>query len=202
MADPNVAVLFRVGAAWRELRRGAAMQAFRPIVYGEGEDALDLGQVDALDLLVFHGPVRMGELAESLRVDASTATRAVNRLVDTGLAQRRRSDEDGRVMVVAITKRGNEVHRALTARRRNALEGILTDFSARDREQLAALLERFIIGLDQYVSPRPDRFVRSIHGTASSRVSTGSCFFPTASPRVGQLSSSTEASGVIDTTVT
>src|SRR4249920_1345120 len=125
MPDPNVAVLFRVGAAWRELRRGAAMQAFRPIVYGEGEDALDLGQVDALDLLVFHGPVRMGELAESLRVDASTATRAVNRLVDTGLAQRRRSDEDGRVMVVAITKRGTEVHRALMARRRDAIEGIL-----------------------------------------------------------------------------
>jgi DNA-binding MarR family transcriptional regulator len=152
MADPNVAVLFRVGAAWRELRRGAAMQAFRPIVYGEGDDALDLGQVDALDLLIFHGPVRMGELAESLRVDASTATRAVNRLVDTGLAQRRRSDEDGRVMVVAITKRGSEVHRALTARRRDALEGILTDFSARDRQQLATLLERFIVGLDQYVA--------------------------------------------------
>ena len=155
MPDPDVAVLFRVGAAWRELRRGAAMQAFRPIVYGEGEDALDLGQVDALDLLVFHGPVRMGELAESLRVDASTATRAVNRLVDTGLAQRRRSDEDGRVMVVAITKRGNEVHRALTARRREALEGILTDFNARDRQQLAALLERFIVGLDKYVSTSP-----------------------------------------------
>ena len=155
MPDPDVAVLFRVGAAWRELRRGAAMQAFRPIVYGEGEDALDLGQVDALDLLVFHGPVRMGELAESLRVDASTATRAVNRLVDTGLAQRRRSDEDGRVMVVAITKRGSEVHRALTARRRDALEGILTDFSARDRQQLATLLERFIVGLDQYVSTAP-----------------------------------------------
>ena len=155
MPDPNVAVLFRVGAAWRELRRGAAMQAFRPIVYGEGEDALDLGQVDALDLLVFHGPVRMGELAESLRVDASTATRAVNRLVDTGLAQRRRSDEDGRVMVVAITKRGSEVHRALTARRRDALEGILTDFTARDRQQLATLLERFIVGLDQYVSTAP-----------------------------------------------
>ncbi len=128
------------------------MQAFRPIVYGEGDDALDLGQVDTLDLLVFHGPVRMGELAESLRVDTSTTTRAVNRLVDTGLAQRRRSDEDGRIMVVAITKRGNEVHRALTARRRNTLEGILTDFSARDRQQLAALLERFIVGLDKYVA--------------------------------------------------
>ncbi len=153
----DLSVLFRVGAAWRELRRGAAMQAFRPIVYGEGSDALDLGQVDALDLLVFHGSVRMGELADALRVDASTATRAVNRLVDAGLAQRKRSDDDGRVMVVAITKRGSEVHKALMERRREALAGILAGFSPRDRLELAALLERFVAGLDSYVSGEAGR---------------------------------------------
>jgi|SoimicmetaTmtLPB_FD_contig_51_449130_length_1039_multi_1_in_0_out_0_2 DNA-binding MarR family transcriptional regulator len=155
LATSELAVLFRVGAAWRELRRGASMQAFRPMVYGEGDEALDLGQVDALDLLVFHGSARMGELAEALRVDASTATRAVNRLVDAGLAQRRRSDDDGRVMVVAITKRGTEVHRALMARRRDAIEGILADFNQRDRAELARLLEGFVAGLDAYVAGNP-----------------------------------------------
>ena len=148
----DVAVLFRIGAAWRELRRGAAMQAFRPIVYGEGDDALDLGQVDALDMLVFHGSVRMGELAEALRVDASTATRAVNRLVDAGLASRERSDDDGRVMVVVLTEHGKEVHQAMMLRRRDALEGILADLDAEERLALATLLERFIAGLDSYVT--------------------------------------------------
>jgi len=148
----DLAVLFRIGAAWRELRRGASMQAFRPIVYGEGDDALDLGQVDALDMLVFHGSVRMGELAEALRVDASTATRAVNRLVDAGLASRERSDDDGRVMVVVLTEHGSEVHRAMMVRRRDALEGILADLSPKERLQLATLLERFIVGLDSYVT--------------------------------------------------
>ncbi len=148
----DLAVLFRIGAAWRELRRGASMQAFRPIVYGEGDDALDLGQVDALDMLVFHGSVRMGELADALRVDASTATRAVNRLVDAGLASRERSDDDGRVMVVVITDHGNDVHRAMMMRRRDALEGILADLNAKERVQLATLLERFIAGLDSYVA--------------------------------------------------
>jgi DNA-binding MarR family transcriptional regulator len=148
----DLAVLFRIGAAWRELRRGASMQAFRPIVYGEGDDALDLGQVDALDMLVFHGSVRMGELAEALRVDASTATRAVNRLVDAGLASRERSDGDGRVMVVVLTEHGKEVHRAMMLRRRDALEGILADLDPKERLQLATLLERFIAGLDSYVT--------------------------------------------------
>ncbi len=153
--SPELAVLFRVGAAWRELRRGASMQAFRPMVYGEGDDALDLGQADALDLLVFHGSARMGELADALRVDASTATRAVNRLVDAGLARRKRSDEDGRVMVVALTKRGADAHRSLMVRRREAIEAILSDFSARDRVELATLLERFVAGLDKYVANAP-----------------------------------------------
>ena len=148
----DLAVLFRIGAAWRELRRGASMQAFRPIVYGEGDEALDLGQVDALDMLVFHGSVRMGELAEALRVDASTATRAVNRLVDAGLASRERSDGDGRVMVVVLTEHGKEVHRAMMVRRRDALEGILADLNPEERQQLATLLERFIDGLDSYVA--------------------------------------------------
>ena len=148
----DLAVLFRIGAAWRELRRGASMQAFRPIVYGEGDDALDLGQVDALDMLVFHGSVRMGELAGALRVDASTATRAVNRLVDAGLASRERSDDDGRVMVVVLTAHGKQVHRAMMERRRDALEGILADLNPKERLQLATLLERFIAGLDSYVT--------------------------------------------------
>ena len=148
----DLAVLFRIGAAWRELRRGASMQAFRPIVYGEGDEALDLGQVDALDMLVFHGSVRMGDLAEALRVDASTATRAVNRLVDADLASRERSDGDGRVMVVVLTDHGKEVHRAMMVRRRDALEGILADLNPKERQQLATLLERFIDGLDSYVA--------------------------------------------------
>ena len=128
------------------------MQAFRPIVYGEGDEALDLGQVDALDMLVFHGSVRMGDLAEALRVDASTATRAVNRLVDADLASRERSDGDGRVMVVVLTEHGKEVHRAMMVRRRDALEGILADLNPKERQQLATLLERFIAGLDSYVA--------------------------------------------------
>ena len=148
----DLAVLFRIGAAWRELRRGTSMQAFRPIVYGEGDEALDLGQVDALDMLVFHGSVRMGDLAEALRVDASTATRAVNRLVDADLASRERSDGDGRVMVVVLTEHGKEVHRAMMVRRRDALEGILADLNPKERQQLATLLERFIAGLDSYVA--------------------------------------------------
>ena len=45
--------------------------------------------MDTLDLLVQQPAWRMSELAEALRVDPSTATRAVQRLVRAGLADRR-----------------------------------------------------------------------------------------------------------------
>ena len=75
----------RIGRAWRELRRGALSAEFRDRVYGAG---LDVGQADALELLVVGGGCRMAELAAALRVDASTATRAVlSRAVDEGLVR-------------------------------------------------------------------------------------------------------------------
>ena len=144
----------RIGVAWRELRRGGAMAALLAHLHGEGGDALDLGQVDTLDLLAQQGAYRMSELAEVLRVDPSTATRAVDRLVQAGLAERRRSEEDARVVLVVLTPLGRRRHDALVERRREAMGRILEDFDAADRDRLAELLERLIAGVDRYVAAR------------------------------------------------
>ena len=53
-----------IGNAWRDLRRGAAASSLRSKLFGEGESALDPGQVDTLDLLVEREFWRMGDLAE------------------------------------------------------------------------------------------------------------------------------------------
>lgn len=127
------------------------MVALRPLIYGEGPNALDLGQADALDVLADCSPVRMAALAEALRVDASTATRAVNRLVERGLALRQRSHEDARVLQVALTEPGRRVHRELLRRRRATMKAILTGFSDSERAVLADLLERLVGGVDDMI---------------------------------------------------
>jgi DNA-binding MarR family transcriptional regulator len=149
----------RIGAAWRELRR-ASTQALRPLLYGTGPHALDLGQVDTLDLLVQHGPVRMRDLAGALRVDASTATRAVARLVDEGLAERVSAPEDGRVVVVQATTEGTRRHASLAERRRGALIAMLTGLDADERARLADLLERLVDGVDAWVAAERSRAER------------------------------------------
>ena len=141
----------RIGAAWKELRRGAAMGVLRDHLFGSGENALEPGQVDTLELLVARDAWRMSELAEALRVDPSTATRAVQRLVKAGIAERTTCVEDARVVMVSATPTGRVRHRAIVDLRRATLTAMLESFSDEERYQFAGYLDRFVAALDNYV---------------------------------------------------
>lgn len=143
----------RIGVAWRELRRGAAMPGMRDRLYA---DLLDPAQVDALDVVVQAPGSRMSELADVLRIDASTMTRAVDRLVRAGLAERVAAQTDGRGVAVQPTALGLDLHGQLTARRREMLLIVLAELDGADRAALADLLERFVAGIDRYVRPAGD----------------------------------------------
>lgn len=141
----------RIGAAWKELRRGAAMSVLRDHLFGSGDNALEPGQVDTLELLVARDPWRMSELAEALRVDPSTATRAVQRLVKAGIAERTACSDDARVVMVSATEPGRVRHRAIVDLRRATLTAMLATFTTNEREQFAEYLDRFVAALDDYV---------------------------------------------------
>jgi DNA-binding MarR family transcriptional regulator len=147
----------RIGVAWRELRRGASMAGLRAFLFGEGPDALDLGQIDTLDLLAQAESWRMRDLAAALRVDASTATRAVDRLVSAGLAERTRPSADARAVAVALTPLGRDRHDTVMARRRIAMDRILEGFATEERAVLADLLERLVAGLDALAAAEAER---------------------------------------------
>jgi DNA-binding MarR family transcriptional regulator len=141
----------RIAIAWRELRRCATTPALRYQFFGSSHDALEQGQMDTLDLLLVREGWRMCELAEALRVDPSTATRAVQRLVNDGLAERRQSTYDGRVVLVYPSAEGKLRHAAVARRRVRELCRILSAFDADERAQLAGLLSRFVDAFDERV---------------------------------------------------
>ena len=141
----------RIGLAWRELRRGASTASVRDYLYGQGSDALEMGQMDTLDLLANGEPWRMSELAEALRVEPSTATRAVQRLVNGGLAERRPNADDGRVVQVTITSAGFAAHRAVAGRRVELLGYIVTQFRRQELRDFAEMLERFVSSVDTFM---------------------------------------------------
>jgi DNA-binding MarR family transcriptional regulator len=141
----------RIGVAWKELRRGAAMSALRDRLFGAGADALEPGQVDTLELLVAREAWRMSELADALRVDPSTATRAVQRLVKAGLAGRTANRADGRVVMVAPTAAGRARHQAIVDLRRTTLSSMLAAFNPEERQQFADYMDRFVGALDDFI---------------------------------------------------
>ncbi len=152
-ADLDVAV--RLGRAWRELRRGGSSTVIRDYLFGVAPDALEYGQMDTLDVLIRKPSWRMSDLALALHVDPSTATRAVQRLVSTGLVERLTDSDDGRVVIVRITTSGRELHRQIDLRRGYVMSRLMAVFTVPERSALAKLMTRFVHELDEVVKDLP-----------------------------------------------
>ena len=155
--DLDLEVAGRIGRSWREIRRGATASNARDAVYGIGGSAIEPGQMDALDLLVTVESCRMSEIAEHLRIDRSTATRAVQRLVKDNLAEHVDHAGDGRVVAIAATDRGRRIHGEVAERRRNIMFAVMNQFEAEERSALAELLERFTAAIDDAVKVKKHR---------------------------------------------
>lgn len=150
--DPvDLAHAVRIGNSWIDLRRGPATTAIREYMMGK-DDPLEQGQMDALDMLVHREHRTMTSLAGRLRVNRSTATRAVDRLVADGLVERFPSPDDGRVVLVRITPEGRRRHATIDKRRSRAMYRILREFTRDERSQLADLLERLVNSIDHAVA--------------------------------------------------
>jgi DNA-binding MarR family transcriptional regulator len=139
----------RIFVAWRELRRGAGMSALRDVLYGTGGDALDPAQVDALELLLERDAWRMSDLAAALYIDASTATRTIDRLVAAGLAVRQPASDDARGIVVSATPTGRRRCVRIRRGRQVLVWEFIEEFSGDERERLAVLMERLVAGVNR-----------------------------------------------------
>ena len=145
----------RIGLAWRELRRGAATSGLRDFLYGRDDESIEQGQMDTLDVLAQRASWKMSDLAEALHVEPSTATRAVERLVRAGMAERQASVDDGRVVRVLITPSGRCVHETVVERRTELLTFILKSYRRNELPVFAEMLERMVAAVDEFVSSQP-----------------------------------------------
>jgi DNA-binding MarR family transcriptional regulator len=101
----------------------------------------------ALDLLSRHGTLRIGELADRLAVDDTTATRLVDRLEELGVAERRREPGDRRATVVALTAAGEELVAGVAAQRQLFFCDVLGALEPDERAELVRLTEKAALAL-------------------------------------------------------
>ncbi len=100
---------------------------------------LEPGDVDTLDQIATTGDSQMSDIASGLRVDPSTATQAVERLVQKGLVTRRSEPNDKRVTLVSFTAAGLEVLTEARERRTALATRLLARFSQEDQETIGRL---------------------------------------------------------------
>ena len=82
-------------------------------------------------------------LAEALHLDATTVTRQVATMADSGFVARGADPHDRRVRTVALTAKGQRVMDTVRRERRTRVDRLLANFDAADREEFGRLLERF-----------------------------------------------------------
>jgi DNA-binding MarR family transcriptional regulator len=105
---------------------------------------VDRAAVPILRLLADSQPLRPGDLAAQLAVEAPHITRQLHRLEAIGYVERVPDPNDRRAHRVRLTARGRKaIDRVLEAGRQYIYEA-LAEWSPRDRERLATLFHRMV----------------------------------------------------------
>ncbi|MEE2034910.1 MarR family transcriptional regulator [Rhodococcus sp. CC-R104] len=109
----------------------------------EVEDTVTMPQLRILVLIGTHGPVNLAAVAETLEVNPSNASRAVDRLMKAGLLDRRDSPADRRNVHLTLTQAGAALVETVSSHRRRAIAAVLARMESEDRDALAVALRRF-----------------------------------------------------------
>jgi DNA-binding MarR family transcriptional regulator len=108
--------------------------------------------------MLHDGPMRMRDMAERMTCDASYITSVVDRLEETGLAERRPSPSDRRVKEIALTPAGervaSEVRQTMTAP-----PAAIERLTVAERRTLAGLMAKVVrddeVVADAFRKPPP-----------------------------------------------
>lgn len=99
-------------------------------------------EVAVLRILSDHGASTMTDVAAALGLAMSSTTGVVDKLVEQGLAERTRPEDDRRTVRVALTRRGQRAHDLFLAERLDLGHGMLAPLSERERCTLLSLFRK------------------------------------------------------------
>ena len=100
-------------------------------------------------------PIGVQQIAEVLRLDKSTVSRAVASLVRKGLARRRAAPRDGRAIELHETPSGARLHRRIREAGRSCYRALLADFPPEVREGATRLLQQIAAAERACADARP-----------------------------------------------
>jgi len=91
--------------------------------------------------LAHHEPTTATHLARELELDPGYLSRILRRLQQRGLIRRRRSDADGRQVLLSLTARGHAAFSEIDAASRNEIEAMLRELSLAEQDRLLQAMQ-------------------------------------------------------------
>lgn len=105
---------------------------------------LPFAQCELLRLVSEKDSPTMRDIARYFKIAAPSATSLVDELVRAGQLQRVRDAHDRRQVRVALTRKGREALKEVTARRKKVLAGIIAPLSIKDRGDFDRILSKIL----------------------------------------------------------
>lgn len=136
-----------------DLLHSAAIHLLRRAREHDDASGLTAARLSALSVVVFRGPLTLGDLAEAEGVRSATMTGIVNGLAADRLVRRRPHADDRRSVLVEATAAGRRLLQRARARRIDLVAARLGDLGAED----VALLRRAAELLEGRFALRPWR---------------------------------------------
>ena len=113
-----------------------AIHLLRRLRREDDKSELNAPRLSALSVIVFGGPVTLGDLAAAEQVRPPTMTRIVNALEELGLVTKERSVGDGRNVHLSATAAGRKLLLAGRRRRVRALAAEVEALNEHEKETL------------------------------------------------------------------
>lgn len=133
---------------------------------------LERAAVVVLRQLSMAGPMRPGELADALDVEAPHVTRQLQKLTDVGYVKRAPDPADNRARLFELTSSGEAASGRVAAQARQGIQDALAHWRPSDRHQLAGLLHRMLDDFVAHSGPDAPSRVPSSHRTRTGEQET------------------------------
>ena len=120
---------------------------FYDLVLARARLQIDISSAMILGMLARVGPARTSDLAEHMRLDSSTVSRHVAKVVDRGWATRVADATDGRAAMVSLTPSGKRAREKLWGQWEQVVRDVTSTWTPEERELWLELLSRFYDGV-------------------------------------------------------
>ncbi|MCR6515476.1 MAG: MarR family winged helix-turn-helix transcriptional regulator [Clostridium sp.] len=103
---------------------------------------LSVTEIHTLDAIGMYSEKTMSEVAQTLKITVGTLTTAINKLIKKGYVERKRIEEDRRVVLIKLTKRGKLAYRLHEKFHNDMINATIEGLSPEEEKVLISSLER------------------------------------------------------------